>query len=150
MRLKFVARLVLIFGVAGASGCQGIPDLSVAGPGETACSGTDAQILVGDGFLQALCGCAESSAAIFPAGGDPLTCTVPVGTTVLFLYTGALTTHQIFPASPGLFTPGPPAIPLNLDDANNYIVFPVSLTAPGDYGFFDAYVPGVSGVLIAR
>jgi hypothetical protein len=58
------------------------------------CAAASAEIAVYDGGMQRLCGCNEGSSGVVTSG-QSLVCTVPVGTTVFFIYTGIAQSHQI-------------------------------------------------------
>ncbi len=60
----------------------------------TPCGAGTAQIEVYETFLTRTCGCLESRGASF-GPGQPLICTVPVGTKVFFYYPNITGPHQI-------------------------------------------------------
>jgi hypothetical protein len=75
--------------------------LSTPTPEETACKDGSAQILVGDGFLKAVCGCqgAGESGKIYTVS-TPLTCHLQdSNSTVFFQLWGAKQPHQFVPTS---------------------------------------------------
>lgn len=116
-------------------------------PTATACSENTAEILVGDGFLQTLCGCTgegESVGTVFSAG-NTLTCHLASeSTTVFFVFIGVGVRHQIIPSQAGTFESS--AI---FDPANpSYRSYAVQFSASGTYGFSDQFVANVNGNII--
>ena len=65
-----------------------------AGSSAAACtSTTTAQIEVFDGAVERMCGCAESANTTFGQSG--LVCTIPRGTTLVFLFPSIQNQHQV-------------------------------------------------------
>jgi hypothetical protein len=133
-------RLAAAFAAAGLvtlSGC-GAAVTEGAGP-SVSCSGA-AQIQVYDGLMRASCGCAESSTQ---AVATNLTCTVPAGTLVQFLYIGNSQRHQILSVGAPSFASSPPVDPETLVRAHAAVV-----SASGTYRFSDALHPALNGQII--
>jgi hypothetical protein len=125
------------------SGC-GDPVMDDVSPSATACESGVAQITVGDGFLQTLCGCQGLTAPVFFHAGTPLACTVTSGTMVFFHYLGNKLPHQIISTSVATFPTSPVSDP---DSATTYRSHPVRLSAPGAYTFTDNYNFALSGTI---
>ena len=106
----------------------------------TSCAPGTASILVGDGFLQILCGCtlpSETSGTTVSASGN-LTCHLSTSDTKLFFYyLGTTQRHQIIPTVPGSFLPSPISDPSRDPVIRVYVV---QFTTPATvYGFEDAF-----------
>ena len=108
------------------------------------CTTGAALILVGDGFLQNLCGCAEpdGTRVLTPS---VFTCTVQAGTLVVFDYVTAGTSHQILSTGTPSFPDSPVADPAAREDFSRHAIQPGT---PGSYGFTDAFDTRVSGTLV--
>jgi hypothetical protein len=115
---------------------------------DTTCAANSAQLAVGDGFQEILCGCAEPGGTVIASGtGVSVTCTIPVGTQVFFYYIGTKTKHQIMAADGVSFPSGPVSDPT---DSVPVRVTSFQLTAAGSYPYNDAYDAGISGTLVAQ
>jgi hypothetical protein len=125
----------------GASSSEVVRDPKALG-----CPTGSAIIMVSDGFLETICGCAEASPTYAPQG-QALTCTVPTGTAVFFEYIGTGMPHQILSTGTPSFPPSPLSDPS--DPSSMVRVHTVKLTLPGTYTFHDAINPTLSGQLIA-
>lgn len=117
----------------------------VIDPTGSQCASNIAQIGVGDGFLEFLCGCTGQPPAttVLPAPAN-LTCHVPLNTTIVFQYIGIQTQHQIvnssglsFPSGP-VITPGP----------GNVTTSTATFIQTGTYGFQDDYDLALQGSII--
>jgi hypothetical protein len=121
--------------------------VSLAGAGNGCAPGT-AELAVGDGFQEIFCGCNEPGGTVSPSGSTPaVTCTVPVGTEILFYYIGTRLLHQIVPTVGSVFAASPlsdPALKVPVT------VYGFQLTAAGTYGYVDAFDGGITGRLIAQ
>lgn len=125
-------------------GTSTIP-LSNVAPAQTACQPNTAQIAVGDGFLQILCGCTQANEApltVFPTP-EKLTCHVQsANTTVFFLFVNTKSRHQIVPTGPNFFQPSA---------VNNPSVDPVIISSatllsqPGTVYSFEDLFSGAPG-----
>lgn len=137
-----IAILFLITAAFAFTGCEEFK--SPVRSGDSNCHTGLAQIGIGDGFIEYLCGCTGQ-----PVGGTILyspatvTCHVPAGTTVMFQYIGIHTKHQIINSSGLQFPSGAP-----VDGTNVYVTPAPTLTTPGTYGFSDAFNNGITGQLI--
>ncbi|MGZ3688564.1 MAG: hypothetical protein ACXVBW_09700 [Bdellovibrionota bacterium] len=127
--------MVLLVGVGAASSCGVNP--TVATQAQTACSSAQAEILVGDGFTERLCGCAEGTSGVI-ARDAATVCTVPKGTSLYFIYQN-YQPHQIVPkvGSPNVFTPMMPSDPRHGDHPT--VVFVIPTMSVGTYQFVDQY-----------
>ncbi len=127
-------------GLLAACGTQ-TPTL---GPSDTACSGSMAQLEMGDGYLRNLCGCAEA-AGTTASGGSALTCTIPAGTTVFFQFGAARTRHQILATGAPELPSGPEIDPVNPLSPKAHAA---TLTSAGTYTFRDAFDESVVGSIV--
>ena len=114
----------------------------------TTCIPGVAEILVGDGFLQILCGCTlptEAAGSIFPPPGG-LTCHLPTRESVVFFYFfGAQNKHQIVPLVEGSFPSSPISDPTQESPIRAYSL---QFSTPSSvYGFEDAFT-GLTGQII--
>jgi plastocyanin len=138
--------LLFSIGLSGLSGCnqeQLSPNIDPSG---SACTTTSAQIGVGDGFIENLCGCTgagELGKGVQPAPAN-VTCTVPSGTTVFFVYMGIETQHQIINNSGSSFPAGQIATP---SDPNTHIAAAL-FSASGTYNFEDAFDTQIQGKIV--
>lgn len=142
-RLGYFAALgPIIFGIMAAS-C----DDTETNPAPPSCGSNQAQIAVYDGMLEILCGCQEA-AGILIAEPNPLTCTVPSGTTVFFFYQGTKLRHQIISTTnPSLFVNSP------VSDPNATIPvrsFYVTFSSTGTYEFQDEFESALNGQIIVQ
>jgi hypothetical protein len=141
IRSKF--SLISIIGLSFL-GCGSIPDNTVSAA-QTGCQANQAQIRVGDGFLQNLCGCAEASQLVFqPTTG--FTCTVTHGSFLAFHFQGNTLVHQIIPV-------GSPALQASPIEDPKSASIPKSLLfqipTAGTYLFQDAFNSQLFGTIIA-
>lgn len=114
---------------------------------DTSCAVGSAQIAIGDGYQEVLCGCAEPGGQVIGAGSGTLTCTVPVGTQVLFYYQATLLTHQLIPTPGSLFPASPLSDPT---DTLEVTVDAFQPQAAGTYGYVDAFNGGIVGQIVAQ
>jgi hypothetical protein len=145
--------LVLISGGLSVSGCgdnrrsDGLT-LPISAS-STACASGTAEILVGDGFMQNLCGCtgtgeSADSAFFFPR---PLTCHLAPGKTsegtivVMFKFFGTFSWHQIVSVGPPNFGSTPLFDPAN---PSSLRAFGIVLTPSSHYSFKDV-ISGMTG-----
>ncbi len=148
MKLLGALATLTLTGLLLGSCAQTVPNLGTAGANQGCTPGT-AQLNVGDGFQQIMCGCKEAS-AIVTSGSGPVTCTVAVGTSVFFYYQkGSALVHQIVPSqtTQQTFAASPPSDPSDTIALPVY-VFQVKL--PGSYGYVDAYDNSISGQIVAQ
>jgi plastocyanin len=134
------------------SGCEGDTDQNnqTLAPSATTCVGmAQAQVLVQDGYFEDMCGCAES------AGGTvsffqpaPVTCTVPVGTTIYFVYAGSVRSHQIISSGSPTFVSSPLWDPP--DGLTTTPIFAFLFSASGTYTFLDAMDPAMTGSIVVQ
>lgn len=114
------------------------PDLAAA------CAAGNAQIFVGEGYLRLACGCAEGS-NLLVIQGTAATCTVALGTRVLFHFNEARNRHQIV----GVGSPSLGASDVvNPPDELVFAAFAPNLPAAGTYQFRDAFNAAITGQLI--
>jgi hypothetical protein len=126
------------------SGCEYVPPPDVT-PAETACTAGQAQIQVSDGYLEILCGCAETPNTIVTSPGT-LKCTVPVGTTVFFLYLNTHLEHQIISTGGIAFASGPPHQPGSF----NNMTLAVPCDSAGTSDFEDAFDSDIQGQIVIQ
>lgn len=126
------------FFLIGAVAC----DQTVSTP-STSCSTGVAQIGIGDGYQEILCGCQETAGTILVAG-NALTCTVSAGTTVLFVYIEGRQTRQIIPSTAGAFNDSPVCDPGSPTPVH---VHQVPFSTPGGYGYQDRFLSTLSGTI---
>lgn len=112
----------------------------------TPCTTGLAQLAVFDTFLENLCGCQEAGNTVIDPP-NPLTCTIPVGTTVVFYYTGTKMIHEI--ASTG--SPSFENSAVSNPKASNPIrSFAVTFNTAGDYFFEDVYNQALNGEIVVQ
>ena len=122
-----------------AGGCEGtLPTAS------TQCASGHAQIGIGEGFQEIICGCAETALVpVLPP--NTLTCTVSAGSTVIFHYFPGTTTRQIVPTVAGSFEPSP----MVTADADPPIyVHVIRFTTPATYGYRDQFLQTLQGNIV--
>lgn len=146
MPSRFRPYSIVITGLSfllASTGCG--PNIGIAA-GATSCQAGSAQIRVGDGFLQNICGCQETSTAavVSPA---TLTCTVSgTGTKVFFHYIGTRLTHQLGPTSAASVFP---ASPISDPHAPQPVrVHVVQFNSSGTFAFEDLQNPAMTGRII--
>ena len=140
LRLPLV--ITVLFSLAGMSlsGCRDLADTQGAPTPTSGCAAQTAEIALFDGSLERFCGCTEASGV----SGTSLTCTVPAGTSVIFLFFGNLN-HQLLPAVSGAeFVSSDVYDP----DTRNHAVHVVHLTVSGTYNFSDAFNAQVNGSIV--
>lgn len=112
------------------------------------CDGAVAQLQVGEGFMALLCGCNEGNGVIVVQGGSA-TCTVALGTRVIFNFSGVRNRHQIV----GEGTPylGASTV-IDPSQAGHYplIPFVATLPATGSYAYRDAFNAAVFGQIVVQ
>jgi hypothetical protein len=143
-----VVLMALLLGVSVSCGNHSFfEDVTALDPSQTICASGVAQINVTDGFLHAVCGCAES-------GSEPtapparLTCTVPVGTIVIFYYQhGTQLLHQIVPTDSPAITSSPVSDPILEIPIR---VHSTRLTGAGNYRFHDSFNNALSGEIVVQ
>jgi plastocyanin len=118
------------------TGCQ------AAASGATA----SAAILVTDGTLQILCGCAEAGGTTVGAGAGTLTCTVNAGTTVDFFVLKSRVPHMIQSTGSPAFVSSPP---MNVP-TNSLRAYGVTFSTAGTYTYNDAYNSSLSGQIVVN
>ena len=153
-RIFKIASLVLATSVL--AGCPGEAPSNEAlvglDPAATACTAGLAQIQVGDGFLEILCGCTSSatgagvvvSAPI--AGPTAFVCHVPTGTVVMWQVLGTQLWHQIEPLQVSGGSSFPSGQLIKPEDPDRASV--AQFTTPGTYGFQDAMNSGLQGEIV--
>jgi len=147
--MLLLAVMAVSLGAAGCGNASSQPSTQAMtlSPESTACSSDTAQILVGDSFLQTLCGCTgvgESAGTVFEVGST-LTCHLASpSTTVFFTFVAVGLRHQIIPLQEGTFTESAIFDPQN----PTYRSFAVLFAESGTYGFGDRFVASVTGNII--
>jgi hypothetical protein len=111
---------------------------------QTSCQAGQAQILVGDGYLQNLCGCQETPGIVNPPA--VFQCTVPVNTSVLILFLANVTDHELVPQAGSSFVPSPISNPNDDLPSRGYAQ---SFSTAGTYGFVDAFNASVTGKIVS-
>jgi hypothetical protein len=143
MRLNDLLPLSILIALAFPA-CANLDEARLPSPSPT-CPARTALVVVGDGYLQTGCGCAEAS-PVYTTAGQNLVCTVAAGTLVQFHYLGTTLRHQI--AASG--SPGFPASPISdpIDPVTVTRVHAVRLDTPGTYSFRDLMNAALTGDLI--
>jgi hypothetical protein len=101
----------------------------------------------GDGFQEVLCGCQEASGQVVGSSTGSLTCTVPVGTQIFFIYMATRLRHQIIPSNGTSF----PASQISIPAAKPPILtHSFTLNVAGSFGYTDTYDSGIVGTFIAQ
>jgi hypothetical protein len=150
---KFKGWLSLLIAAFALTGCpQENPVIANPGSSSTSCGANQAQILVGEAYVEDICGCAEGNAVV-QTSGQALNCTVSANTQIAFSYLNTVNDHQIistgspnFPSSP---TFGPSSVGFG-PDPGTPLVWAVTLSDPGTYTYTDAYYPNVLGAIIVQ
>lgn len=133
----------LILAGCGNSSVPGTPPASIE------CSTEAAVLTIGDGYLQAHCGCDENTAGgpnevITKVAGESLTCSIGTGDAVVFQYLSPLRRHQIVSTGSPSFV----SSPLSDPEADSPIrVHSARFDQTGSYGFQDAFNSGIEGVI---
>jgi hypothetical protein len=138
--------IFFIFAALGFSGCQNEQLTPTVDPSGTKCTANEAEIGVGDGFIENICGCTgagELTKGVQTAPANT-TCTVPSGTTVMFVYIAIQNEHQIV-NSGGLFFPS--NVLATPSDASTHISGSL-FSASGTYLFQDAFDTAIQGKII--
>jgi hypothetical protein len=139
-RLKGLSALVLQAAVMTAffsSSCGWSPNPTPA----LSCAAQTAEIKVYDGGMQRGCGCSEGSSGVVTSG-QTLNCTVPVGTTVFFLYPGIAQTHQITIVGQFSFQPRSGGSGVTQSDGWKF-------NSSGSFTFSDAFT-SIGGTIIVQ
>lgn len=115
-------------------------------PAASGCGTKTALIGVNDGYISILCGCDESAGTI-KTDGQPLTCTVPVGTWVVFDFSRNKLFHQIVPVgTPALVASGVS----NPSAAEPLLSHSFQATSLATYAFKDQFQNGITGSIVTR
>lgn len=142
MRSRYLFRMIQLFVLAGLLGCG--DNLSTA-QDATSCSSGTAQIAVGDGYLEVLCGCTEANGTIV-VPPSVLTCHVSApSTAIVFAFVGTTLQHQI------VSTSGPGFASSSLYDpqaAQPISSYSATLSTSGTYGFQDQVNAQMTGEII--
>ncbi|MDR3605994.1 MAG: hypothetical protein P4M08_01280 [Oligoflexia bacterium] len=142
----FTSAIGLVLGVSACEGDNTLNTQTIAPP-VTSCSAGQAEILVQDGFLEDLCGCAEGDAVVYNQP-QPLTCTISSSTTVFFLFAGSELSHQILSVGTPFFVSSPLWDPSNSTTTNS--TFAYQFMVPGTYEFKDAINPAMTGSIVVQ
>ena len=114
---------------------------------DSGCAATSAELAVGDGYQEVICGCQETGGTQLASGGTPLTCTVPAGTTIFLFYLNTQTKHQVVATVDSPF----PSSDLNDPFAKTPMrSYGFKLDTPGTYGYVDAYNTGIAGQIVVQ
>lgn len=132
--------VLLISSALVLGACADPQPIQPVGTPLTDCDAGIAQIRVGDGWQQVLCGCVLEAAGTVTYAPVQLTCTVNAGTRVFFRFEGSVTPHQIAPNGGPDFPGGERMGPAWPDDwvtqSAFTIVFP---TAGTNYPYVDLF-----------
>jgi hypothetical protein len=131
---------MLVVGAFGAS-CKDQPNLPRA---DGACAAGTAQIGVGDGFFQRICGCGGTDGEILVTPAN-LSCTFPAGTTVFIHYFGDQLMHRIVPDGALDFSVGPIFDP---SDRGALRTFGFEIDTAGTYPFKNEYQVDMIGEFV--
>ena len=142
MSLRRSLIFFLLILATAVSACQSTTT-PVVNPAATQCPGGTAEIGVGDGFFEFLCGCTGGPAGgtFVPTPGN-LTCHVPSGTVVMFEYIAIQTEHQIVSSGGLPFASAPPVLP------GGVTASAAQFQTVGTYNFQDAYNTALTGAII--
>ena len=141
-----MSRARVLSGVACADGLPCAEGLALAGADST-CTPGSAQLAIGDGFQENLCGCQETGGAVVATGTGPVTCTVNSGTQIFFYYLGTRLRHQVISATGDGFAASPVSDPA---DKTMTKVHSFQITVPGTYGYVDAFDAGITGQFVVQ
>lgn len=156
INLGKLRKLGQLAGLAVFAGCSGPPTggIGLIAAADTACRTGVAEIRVGDGFMQTLCGCVgpgETSGAVFSTPGT-LTCTLASPTTAMFFYfTGNVLQHQIIPLGTPSFVASPligPGAPGTSTTISTTTVHAVTFGTPATTYQFEDSINGLTGQII--
>ena len=136
------AAFIAVFLLAGACG---VPQNSISQTpaASTACSSGQAEISVGDGYYQNQCGCLENTAVVVPPA--QLTCTVPSGTQVIFLFLVENMKHQVLSIGITPFASSP------LSDPTQDLptrIYAFQFIKSGTYSFVDTFNSTMAGQIV--
>lgn len=137
---KCLIKLGIFFFSGLLAACEPI---STTPPSSGVCAQNSANIIVTDGELIRGCGCAETEGEVFSTG-EPLTCTVPAGTSVYFTFTATSIEHQFIISSMG----ATPVISPTTSGESSHETFGFSFTESGTFNFYDFYIPSLSGTIV--
>jgi hypothetical protein len=140
-----ISLLFSILMLGALSGCsEDVIDQSATfDSATTTCQPGSAEILVGDGYLKSVCGCSGSPETVTPPAS--LTCSVPVNTTLFFLYAGTRLTHQIVPTVQDSLPASGVSSVKSLIHSHTVI-----FAAPGTYGFYDNFNSAMVGQIVVQ
>ena len=140
--LKTKSALLSLFAWATLAGCKQSPDAPYY---SGACDPGYAIVTVSDSVLTLSCGCAEGAGTVFFQGSSA-TCTIPVGTTLIFNFAGIQNRHQIVAT-------GTPDLGMSaVVDPKGSGTFPFlpNLPVAGTYGFHDTFNPALFGQIVVQ
>lgn len=143
--MRIVAVLASVGALGSLPACLNPLTTAVSAPTSTCPSGT-AEILVGDGFLQRVCGCTETSGTSV-GSNTSLGCTVTSGTRVYFHFVGTTLLHQIVTSGTPSFASSAVYDPKPDNASDGAHVHVVRLTTSGTYSYRDLYNPGLRGTV---
>lgn len=129
------AALLLCPVLALVSSCGKVEPTRKWSAAQTDCRGAEANVVVGDGFLQRNCGCQEGGAGDVFVAPNRLRCTVSAGSVVFFHFVGEQQLHQIIPADGVSFPASQLSDPgRGVDMVREHSVL---FSQPGTYEFLD-------------
>jgi hypothetical protein len=143
--MQLIARGFLLLGMLYASACGNIGASLPSSP--ATCDSGAAAILVNDASLQILCGCDEAAGTLASAG-SALTCTLPVNSTVNFIFAGGMRNlHQIESVGSPAFASSPIFDPSSEAPVRAHGVRFETLAT---YTYRDAINHAISGTIVTR
>lgn len=138
IRLQLLKLHAAVLGVLCTSCGTSLPSPTAS------CDEGTAQIAVTDASLHIVCGCDESEGTVAPLG-EALTCTVPTGTGVTFVFLEPQMDHQIVSSGAPELTPSP-----LIEPGLEIPVHVVILSDVGSYAFHDVFLPDLGGTIVVR
>ena len=114
---------------------------------QSGCGAGSALIVLGDGYIENLCGCAEEAGTRVVAP-DTFTCTVETGTVVIFDATATDLEHQVhFTVTPA---PAAGSPILGGRSATGTVRHAVAVDLAGTYEFSDLFQNGIPGRIVVQ
>ncbi len=137
-----LAVLLMALSACGfSSGFSGVGNITSLDSAKTECQSGVAEILIGDGFMEILCGCTEAQGTIFPSPGN-LSCHLRNPTsTILFLYSGTVLKHRILSVGNPTFLSSPISDPMSVSP------YPVHRALVSQSGSIFAFQDSYSGMV---
>ena len=144
-RIRSVLMISLSLLSAGCS--QQIGCIRGLNPSDTVCPANDAEVAIGDGFVENLCGClSPGENGTQQVAPNPITCHIAAGGFVFFQFINTKQIHQIIPAPGSIFFPAGTVS----DPSKTPLVETAPIPFPaGTYQFQAAY-SALTGTIVAQ